>query len=148
MFGELVHGEGGHLHDTRNLGLATVGDGLWLGNHHATRNGDLYPCHGIGQLAWYMDINRGDRFDFLVSMSSKARCLDFSAEAHLSADPPKRKRKYINGDVDTCLIRAADGLTITLTHDTATARPYSKRHAELSITHKYGVRKGIRIRGT
>ena len=126
VFGELIHGEGGYLHDTRNLKFATVGDGLWLGNHHALRNGNLYPCHGIGPLAWYMNINHGDRFDFLVSMSSKARGLDLYAEAHLPADHPKRKRKYLNGDVNTCLIRTANGLTITLTHDTDAPRPYSR----------------------
>ena len=126
VFGELIHGEGGYLHDTRNLKFASVGDGLWLGNHHATRNGNLYPCHGIGPLAWYMNINRGDRFDFLVSMSSKARGLDLYAEAHLPLDHPKRKRKYLNGDVNTCLIRTANGLTITLTHDTDSPRPYSR----------------------
>ena len=126
VFGELIHGEGGYLHDTRNLKFATVGDGLWLGNHHALRNGNLYPCHGIGPLAWYMNINHGDRFDFLVSMSSKARGLGLYAEAHLPADDPKRQRKYLNGDVNTCLIRTANGLTITLTHDTDSPRPYSR----------------------
>jgi predicted dehydrogenase len=126
VFGELIHGEGGYLHDTRNLKFATVGDGLWLGNHHALRNGNLYPCHGIGPLAWYMNINHGDRFDFLVSMSSKARGLDLYAEAHLPPDHPKRLRKYLNGDVNSCLIRTANGLTITLTHDTDSPRPYSR----------------------
>ena len=126
VLGELIHGEGGYLHDTRNLKFATVGDGLWLGNHHALRNGNLYPCHGIGPLAWYMNINHGDRFDFLVSMSSKARGLDLYAEAHLPVDHPKRQRKYLNGDVNTCLIRTVNGLTITLTHDTDSPRPYSR----------------------
>lgn len=126
VFGELIHGEGGYLHDTRQLKLNDHGDGLWLGNHHATRNGNLYPCHGFGPLAWYMNINRGDRLDFLVSMSSKARGLDLYAAAHLPAGHPKRTRKYINGDVNTCLIRTVNGLSITLTHDTDLPRPYSR----------------------
>ena len=113
VLGELIHGEGGYLHDTRGLKFATTGEGLWLGKHHAERNGNLYPCHGIGPLAWYMNINHGDRFDFLVSMSSKARGLDLYAEAHLPADHPKWQRKYLNGDVNTCLIRTVNGLSIS-----------------------------------
>ena len=106
--------------------FADTGEGLWLGNHHAERNGNLYPCHGFGPLAWYMNINHGDRFDYLVSMSSKARGLDLYAEAHLPADHPKRKRKYLNGDVNTCLIRTVNGLSISITHDTDSPRPYSR----------------------
>ncbi|MGL5094877.1 MAG: alpha-N-acetylgalactosaminidase, partial [Planctomycetia bacterium] len=68
----------------------------------------------------------GDRVDYLVSMSSNARGLDLYAAAHLPPDHPKRKRKYINGDVNTCLIRTVNGLTITLTHDTDSPRPYSR----------------------
>ena len=96
------------------------------GNQHALRNGNLYPCYGVGPLAWSMNINHGDRLDFLVSMSSKARGLDLSAEAHLPVGHPKRVRKYLNGDVNTCLIRTVNGLTITLKHDTDSPRPYSR----------------------
>ncbi len=126
VLGELIHGEGGYLHDTRGLKFADTGEGLWLGKHHAERNGNLYPCHGIGPLAWYMNINHGDRLDYLVSMSSKARGLDLYAEAHLPVDHPKRKRKYLNGGVNTCLIRTVNGLSISTTHDTDSPRPYSR----------------------
>jgi predicted dehydrogenase len=126
LLGELIHGEGGYLHDTRQLKMNDFGDGLWLGDHHATRNGNLYPCHGFGPLAWYMNINRGDCLDYLVSMSSKARGLDLYAAEHLPPGHPKRERKYINGDVNTCLIRTKNGVTITLTHNTDSPRPYSR----------------------
>ena len=126
LLGELIHAEGGYLHDTRQLKMNDFGDGLWLGNHHATRNGNLYPCHGFGPLAWYLNINRGDRLDFLVSMSSKARGLDLYAESHLPEGHPKRERKYLNGDVNTCLIRTVNGVSISLTHNTDSPRPYSR----------------------
>ena len=71
LLGELVHAEGAYEHDTRYLKIRDYGDGLWLGAHHARRNGNLYPTHGLGPLAWYLNINRGDRLDYLVSMSSK-----------------------------------------------------------------------------
>ena len=77
-----------------------------------------------GPLAWYMNLNRGDRMDYLVSMSSSARGMDLYVKEHLPPGHPKRERKYINGDVNTCLIRTASGRTITLKHDTDLPRPY------------------------
>lgn len=126
LFGDVVHGEAGYMHDTRYLKVTDYGDGLWLGDHHAERNGNLYPCHGLGPLAWYMDLNHGDRMEYMVSMSSNAVGMDLYASEHLPAEHPKRKRKYINGDVNTCLIRTAKGRSIILKHDTDLPRPYSR----------------------
>ncbi len=126
LLGELVHAEAAYAHDTRYLKIRDYGDGLWLGAHEAKRNGNLYPTHGLGPLAWYLNINRGDRFDYLVSMSSKARGLALYAQEHLPAGHPKRVRKYINGDVNSSLIRTLKGVTIFLKHDTDLPRPYSR----------------------
>jgi predicted dehydrogenase len=126
LLGELIHAEAGYAHDTRYLKIRDYGDGIWLGAHFAKRNGNLYPTHGLGPLAWYLNINHGDRLDFLVSMSSKARGMDLYAKEHLPADHPKRIRKYINGDVNSSLIRTVNGVTIILKHDTDLPRPYSR----------------------
>ena len=48
LLGELVYAEAGYMHDTRYLKANDFGDGLWLGDHHADRNGSLYPTHGLG----------------------------------------------------------------------------------------------------
>ena len=128
LLGELVHAEGAYEHDTRHLKIKDEGDGLWLGDHHAKRNGNLYPPHGLGPIAWCMNINHGDRLDFLVSMSSNARGLDLYAKEHLPAGHPKRTKKYINGDVNSSLIRTVNGRTIILKHDTDLPRPYSRTH--------------------
>jgi len=63
VFGEVQHGEGGYLHDLRSIKFASEGEGLWRRDHAWTRNGNLYPTHGLGPVANCMDINRGDRFD-------------------------------------------------------------------------------------
>ena len=126
LLGELVHAEAAYEHDTRYLKIRDYGDGLWLGAHLAKRNGNLYPTHGLGPLAWYLNINRGDRLDYLVSMSSNARGMDLYAKEHLPEGHPKRVRKYINGDVNSSLIRTANGVTIILKHDTDLPRPYSR----------------------
>ncbi|MFK8114673.1 MAG: Gfo/Idh/MocA family protein [Rubripirellula sp.] len=126
LLGELVHGSAGYMHDTRYLKINDHGDGLWLGDHHAERNGNLYPTHGLGPLAWYMNINRGDRLEYLVSMSSNARGMNLYAQEHLPKGHPKRERDYKNGDVNTCLIGTANGLSISIVHDTDLPRPYSR----------------------
>ncbi len=125
LFGNLLHGECAYDHDLRSLLFSDKSEGLWRREPHTERNGNLYPTHGLGPVAHYMDINRGDRFDYLVSMSSPQHGLDEYREAHIPKDSPKWKEKYICGDVNTSLIKTANGLTITLTHDVTTPRPYS-----------------------
>lgn len=128
LLGELVHVEGGYAHDTRYLKIRDYDDGLWLGEHFARRNGNVYPQHGLGPIAWYLNINRGDRLDYMVSMSSKARGMNLYAEEHLPDDHPKRIKDYINGDVNSSLIRTVNGVSIILKHDTDLPRPYSRSH--------------------
>jgi predicted dehydrogenase len=126
MLGELLHGEAGYMHDLRSIKMGDTGEGHWRYAHSAKRNGNLYPTHGLGPLAWCMDINHGDRFDYLVSASTNARGLNLYAKEHLSADNPKRKIDFINGDVNSSLIRTVNGKTIVLQHDCDTPRPYSR----------------------
>ncbi|MBK8505272.1 MAG: hypothetical protein IPL46_25595 [Saprospiraceae bacterium] len=106
--------------------MKNTGDGLWLGDEHALRNGNLYPPHAIGPVAWYMDINRGDRLDYLVSMSGNALGLNLFAADHLPDGHPKRMRKYVNGDVNASLIKTVNGNTMMIKHDTDLPRPYSR----------------------
>ena len=126
LLGELVHAEVGYMHETRYLKIRDYGDGLWLGNHHAERNGNLYPTHGLGPLAWYMNLNRGNRMEYLVSMSSKARGMNLFAKEQLPEAHPKRLRDYINGDVNSSLIHTTAGESILIKHDTDLPRPYSR----------------------
>lgn len=126
LLGELVHADVGYLHDTRFLKVRDIGDGLWLGAHHAERNGNLYPTHGLGPVAWNMDLGRGNRMEYLVSMSTKARGMNLYAKEHLPKGHPYRERDYINGDVNTCIIKTTNGETIVIKHDTDLPRPYSR----------------------
>jgi hypothetical protein len=73
-----------------------------------------------------MDINRGDRFANLVSMSSPSRGLQIWAEEHYPADHPKRQERYVLGDVNSSLIQTALGRTILVQHNTNLPRPYSR----------------------
>ena len=126
LLGELLHAECGYLHDLRGLKFSDRGEGLWRPAHSMKRNGDLYPTHGLGPVAQCLDINRGNRFDYLMSMSTKTRGLNLYAEQHFGQDSPQARQKFVLGDVVTTLIRTANGETIVLTHDTNTPRPYSR----------------------
>lgn len=128
VLGEVLHGEGGYLHDLREIKFSTEGEGLWRRAHSERRNGNLYPTHGLGPVANCMDVNRGDRFRSLVSMSSPSRGLQLWAREHYPPDHPKRGETYALGDVNTSLIRTATGRTITVVHDTNLPRPYSRIH--------------------
>ena len=86
----------------------------------------LYPTHGLGPVANYMGINRGDRFDYIVSMSTPQRGLDEYRKAHCTDTDPRWAERYITGDLNTSLIKTAKGLNITLKHDTSNPHPYDR----------------------
>ena len=126
LFGELIHGECAYNHDLREILFETRDEGLWRRRHHTLRDSNLYPTHGLGPLAHYMDINRGDKFDHLVAMSSGHRGLETYRQEHLAADDPRRKEVYRCGDYNTSLIKTAKGRTIMLQHNVSTPRPYDR----------------------
>jgi len=126
LFGRPTHGGAAYNHDLRSILFSNEGEGLWRRAEHLNRDGNLYPTHGLGPVANYMGINRGDRFDYLVSMSSPQRGLDAWREAHVPKDSPKWKEKYICGDLNTSLIKTAKGLVITVQHDVVNPHPYDR----------------------
>ena len=126
LFGELLHGEAAYIHDLRSLLFEDQSEGLWRRFPHITRDGNLYPTHGLGPVAQYMDVNRGDRFDYLVSMSSLSVSLAEYREKHIPVDSPKRKERYKCGDINTSIIKTAKGRTIMLQHTVSTPRTYDR----------------------
>ncbi len=111
VFGEILHGEGGYLHDLREINFSSEGEGLWRRNHAWTRNGNLYPTHGLGPIAQCLNINRGDRFEYLVSMSGPSRGLQQYSKEHFPEGAPQRYEKFALGDVNVSLIRTVCGLS-------------------------------------
>jgi Oxidoreductase family, NAD-binding Rossmann fold len=126
VLGHLLHGEAAYIHDLRGEIFSDKGEGLWRRAPHTTRNGNLYPTHGLGPVSNYMGINRGDRFDYLVSMSSPAKGFDAYRAANVPKGNPKWNEKYVCGDMNTSLIKTVNGLTIMLQHDVSNPRPYDR----------------------
>lgn len=126
LFGELTHGACAYDHDLRSELFSDRGEGLWRRFEHLKRNGNLYPTHGLGPVAHYMDINRGDRFDYLVSVSSLVASLPAYQKEHLKDDDPRKKEIYECGDLNVSVIRTAKGRVIQLEHNVSSPQPYDR----------------------
>ena len=142
LFGELIHLECGYQHDLRGVkfndgktpydsgveyGAKGYSEARWRTQHSIHRNGDLYPTHGIGPVAQYINLNRGNRLLSLTSTSSKARGLHQYILDHPKggANHPNANLEFKLGDVTTTVLKAVNGESIIISHDTSLPRPYS-----------------------
>lgn len=135
FFGDLIHGEGNYVHD-RVSGTdrwerdenGWFGYRPWRLKENIGRNGNLYPQHGLGPLAQMMDLNYGDKMDYLVSISSD----DFTMGPKMKEIAAKDDyfEPYVGlryrGNMNTTLIRTHKGRTIMLQHDISSPRPGSR----------------------
>ncbi|HRE51007.1 MAG TPA: Gfo/Idh/MocA family oxidoreductase [Flavitalea sp.] len=129
-FGEIMHGEGAYIHDLlqANFKKDSYYD-MWRlkENFH---NGNLYPTHGLGPIAQLLDINRGDRMDYLVSMSNNDFMMGPLAKELAAKDDFYKPyvNKTFRGNMNTTTVRTVKGKTIMIQHDVSSPRPYSRLH--------------------
>lgn len=124
VFGKLTHCETGYQHDVRYATIGDQGQLLWRAHERFLNNtGNRYPTHAIGPVAQWIDINRGNRFEYLVSMSSRSLGLNHYVSKKFGSDHPNAKLNYKAGDVNTTLIQTQDGITVTLYYDSLSPRP-------------------------
>lgn len=126
VFGEITHGEAAYIHDLRSMLFKLQSEGDWRREYHKIYNGNLYPTHGLGPIAQYMGINRGDQFKYLVSMSSPEKGLTKYRNANEPNDGRHAGEIYVTGDMNTSIIKTERGRTIMLQHDIISPRPYSR----------------------
>lgn len=131
LFGEIVHAEGAYIHDLLALNFDKNGYAdMWRLKENIDNNGSLYPTHGLGPIAQCMNINRGDQFNQLTSMSTNDFGMAKKAEELAAKDPFYNQfvgKKY-RGNMNTTLIRTMHGKTIMVQHDVTSPRPYSRIH--------------------
>jgi len=130
LFGEITNAEGAYIHDLRFL-LFNDTTGYWNSwrlQHNMAENGNLYPTHGLGPIAQIMDIHRGDKMDYLVSMSTNQFGLTAEAIKRYGNDSPQAQTNYVRGDMNTTLIRTQKGKVILIQHDVTSPRPYDRLH--------------------
>ncbi|NTW24971.1 MAG: Gfo/Idh/MocA family oxidoreductase [Lentimicrobium sp.] len=132
VFGEIMHAEGAYIHDLREWKFLEQKDGgyynHWRLEFSKKYNGNPYPTHGLGPVAQIMGINRGDRFDYLTSMSTKQAGISLYAAEKFGVGSPEANQSYLLGDMNTTLIRTVNGKTLMIQHDTTSPRPYDRLH--------------------
>lgn len=129
-FGEIIHVEGAYLHDLRD---SLMTDGKYSDNWRLKqnlRNGSLYPTHGLGPVSQVLNLNRGDRMDYLVSTSSNDFTLHDIAVENAKKDNYYQQfvDKRFRGNLNVTTIKTLKGKTIMIQHDVSTPRPYSRIH--------------------
>ncbi len=131
FFGDIVHGEGAYIHNLlgSNFNKEAYWE-MWRLEENSTRRGNLYPTHGLGPICQIMDINRGDRMNFLVSVMSADFQMNNTAKDLAATDSFYKKyvgRKY-RGNMTTTTILTEKGRTIMIQHDVSSPNVYSRIH--------------------
>jgi predicted dehydrogenase len=130
LFGDLIHGEGAYIH---TLLEGNFSKDKYYNNWRLKenfRNGNLYPTHGLGPVAQAMDINRGDKMDFLVAVSGNDFQMSSLARELAAKDDfykPYADKKF-RGNMNTTTIKTSKGRTIMLQHDVTSPNVYSRIH--------------------
>lgn len=129
-FGEIIHGEGAYIHDLLEGNFSKDKYYKQWRLKENFRNGNLYPTHGLGPICQIMDINRGDKMDFLVSVQSHDFTMTPMAKKLAAEDQFYQEfvDKTFRGNMNTTTIKTAKGRTIMLQHDVSSPRPYSRIH--------------------
>lgn len=128
VIGEILHGEAAYIHELRwQMEEQERGTGSWRTYHYAKRNGNLYPTHGLGPVAQYMNLARGeDTFGSLVSFSTSSRGRELYAEKNYPKDHKWNQLDFKGGDLNTSIIKTTMGKTIMVQWDETSPRPYSR----------------------
>ena len=130
VLGTLTYAECAYIHNLRELLFSKdYYYNMWRIRHHVNRDGNHYPTHGLGPVAQYMDINRGDSFELIVSMSSLQASLDEYSKQIESTNEFYNHTGYKHGDMNNSLIRTKKGRMILVQHDVVTPRPYNRINA-------------------
>jgi predicted dehydrogenase len=130
FFGDIVHAEGAYIHDLLEGNFSkTKYHNMWRLKENV-RNGNLYPTHGLGPVAQVLNLNRGDKMDYMVSTSSNDFMMGAMAKELAAKDGFYKPyaNKSFRGNMNTTTIRTAKGKTIMLQHDVTSPRPYSRIH--------------------
>jgi len=130
VFGDIYHAEGAYIHDLRWLKFMKEGgyQNMWRLEYSKIHTGNPYPTHGLGPVAQIMGINRGDRFDYLTSVSTNQFGMSLYAKEKFGENSPEYLQVYKLGDMNTTIVHSLKGKTIMIQHDTTSPRPYSRIH--------------------
>lgn len=122
LFGEILHAEGSYIH-----ALQPYWDQYWKNwrmDYNREHRGDIYATHGMGPACLALNIHRGDKMNYLVSMDTKA----VGNPAFIKEKTGEDVKDFRNGDHTMTMIRTENGKTIQIQHDVTNPRPYSRMY--------------------
>jgi predicted dehydrogenase len=130
VIGQLLHAEAAYIHELRfQMFEESRGTGSWRTHHYANGKGNLYPTHGLGPVAQYMNIARkDDNFRSIVSYSTPSVGRQLFAAKNFDNDHKWNKLNYQNGDLNTSIIKTNQGRTILVQWDETSPRPYTRHN--------------------
>ncbi len=131
FFGDIAHGDGAY--NTSKMGnnfSKTLYWNMWWLRLYGAHNGNIYPTHGMVPIAQMMRVNRGDRFDFLVSVESNDFMMAKRAR-ELARDDGffgEFANMEYRGNMSSTLIRTKKGRTLNIQHDATSPSPHNLIH--------------------
>ncbi len=122
VFGEIIHGEGSYIHGLQPFWNQYWND--WRMQFNRKHRGDVYPTHGLGSVCQAMNIHRGDKMNYLVSVDTKP----LQNPMFLKEKKGEEVQDFRNGDHTMTMIRTENGRSILIEHDIVSPRPYSRMY--------------------
>lgn len=123
VFGEILHAEGAYIHNLEPFWNTYWNN--WRLEYNIAHKGDIYATHGIGPDCQALNIHRGDKMNYLVSMETKTVCIPEFIKKTTGRDVSKIMK---NGDQTSTMIRTENGKTMLIQHNVATPRPYDRMY--------------------
>ncbi|WP_308264963.1 Gfo/Idh/MocA family protein [Prevotella sp.] len=150
VLGDIIYMRGGYRHDLRNIMLDDHGnlggrigtESVWRSRFYTSRNGDLYPTHGLAPLCLILGVGKRDRLVALTSFATKAVGMRQRMIELGNGDSPDAANICL-GDVVSTQIETQCGSLISLTHDTSLPRP---RSLDFEVQGTRGVWDGVNRR--
>ncbi|KFF10172.1 Gfo/Idh/MocA family protein [Flavobacterium hydatis] len=122
LFGEILHAEGSYIHGLQPFWGEYWNN--WRMDYNIKHRGDIYATHGMGPACQALNIHRGDKMNYLVSMDTKA----VGNPAYIKEKSGIDIKDFRNGDHTMTMIRTENGKTIQIQHDVTSPRPYSRMY--------------------
>ena len=135
--GEIVQAEVGYQHDQRSLQYKPHDGRFWRIKRHMEQHGNYYPTHGLVPAGRCLDINRGDRFDYLVSMETKSASFEQYGRDNFPASDWRHNARMLKGDINMSMLHTANGKILTLKHNVCTPSPYDRGNMFLGTNGIY-----------
>lgn len=128
LLGDIIHCHCAHSHNCIPIWFFdSQGRPRWAADYLRKYNADQYPTHSVGPVLSWMNINCGDRFAYLTSTATRQVGINDQLRTLFGANHPAARRRYVQGDIVTTVVKTARGNTLVINYDMQLPRPYDNR---------------------